>query len=207
MRQLIADGAAGSAAFRALIDTIDRSDLVVYVECRLFPQRELRGRLGLVSATRNGRFAVIEIACYQAHGSQVAILAHELQHAAEIASAPWVVDAKTFERFYAAAGELVNSDTWSRAYETSAAVESARQVLRELREGDKLRAAARGAAARATGVAADRHRGIQVTAGAAYPAILRHSRTGSSPSSFHFRNPSPTFRIVSPPRTTWRTMV
>jgi hypothetical protein len=143
MKQLIADGAAGSAAFRALVDAINRSDLVVYVECRLFPQRELRGRLGLVSATRGGRFAVIEIACYQAHGSPLAILAHELQHAAEVASAPWVVDTKTFERFYAATGELVSRDTWSRAYETSAAVESARQVQRELREGDRLRAAAR----------------------------------------------------------------
>jgi hypothetical protein len=136
MRRLIADGAAGSAAFRAMIDAIDRSDLVVYVECRLFSQHDLRGRLGLVSATRRGRFAVIEIACYQPHGSQVAILAHELQHAVEIAAAPWVVDAKTFEQFYAATGELVSSSGGMKTYETTAAVERAARVQRELRQVD-----------------------------------------------------------------------
>jgi hypothetical protein len=151
MKQLIADGAARSAAFRTLIAAINQSDLVVYVQCRLFPESELRGRLGLVSAAGGRRYAVIEIACYHTGGSPMAILAHELQHAVEIASAPWVVDARTFEAFYAATGELVRSDQWQKAFETSAAVEQARRVHLELLETNKLRASARAAAAGTVG--------------------------------------------------------
>ncbi|MBZ5556745.1 MAG: hypothetical protein LAO77_05660 [Acidobacteriia bacterium] len=146
LKELIAEGAAGSAAFRALVGAIDQSNLVVYVRCRLFPELELRGRLGLVSATGAIRFAAIEIACYQPRAAQLAILAHELQHAVEIASAPWVVDAATFERFYADTGELVRRDGLARAYETPAAVEQARRVHLELLDADKHHAGARGAA-------------------------------------------------------------
>ncbi len=137
MKRLIADGTMRSAAFRALVNAINQSNLIVYVQCRLFPQSELWGRLGLVSATSGHRFAVIEIACYQPHGSRLAILAHELQHAMEVASAPWVVDAKTFDRLYALTGDLVRHDPWSTAYETAAAVESAQRVMRELQSTDK----------------------------------------------------------------------
>jgi hypothetical protein len=150
-KQLIADGTAGSAAFRALVSTVEQSDLVVYVRCRLFPEHELRGRLGLLSATRVHRYAVIEVSCYQPYSALLATLAHELQHAVEVASAPWVVDARTFEEFYAATGELSRSDGWTRAYETPAAIEQARRVHLELLELDKRRASARAAAAGAAG--------------------------------------------------------
>jgi hypothetical protein len=136
MRQLIADGVAGSAAFRALVSIVEQSDLVVYVRCRLFPEHELRGRLGFLSAAGGYRYAVIEVSCYQPYSAQLEILAHELQHAVEVASAPWVVDAKTFERFYAAAGELVSSSGGTKMYETCAAVERAARVRRELRQID-----------------------------------------------------------------------
>ena len=136
LKQLIADGISGSAAFRALVSTVEQSDLVVYVRCRLFPEHELRGRLGLLSAVRGHRYAVIEISCYQPYGALIATLAHELQHAVEVASAPWVVDTHTFEEFYAATGELVSSGGGTRMYETGAAVERAARVRRELRQID-----------------------------------------------------------------------
>ena len=150
MKRLIADGTAGSASFRALVDVINQSDLIVYVRCRLFSEHEQRGRLGLVQATGARRFAVIEIACYQPYREQLALLAHELQHAVEIASAPWVVDTRTFAQFYAAIGELVRSDAWARAYETKAAVAQAQRVRLELLDADKARVTARVAAPNAT---------------------------------------------------------
>jgi len=137
MRQLIADGSAGSAAFRALVSSVDQSDLVVYVRCRLFPEHELRGRMGLLSAAGGHRYAVIEISCYQPYTALILTLAHELQHAVEVASAPWVVDAGTFAQFYAATGELVSSSgDMKKLYETAAAVERAARVRRELRQID-----------------------------------------------------------------------
>lgn len=140
LRGAIADGVTGSAAFRSLIDRINQSDLIVYVRCRVFNELELRGRLTFLSATPERRYAVIELACVlQTRVAQMGILAHELQHAVEIASAPWVVDTKTLDRFYAARGRLVSSDAWTRTYETQAAVERARRVQRELWEADKTR--------------------------------------------------------------------
>lgn len=142
MKQLIGEGAAGSATFRSLIDVINQSNLIVYVRCRVFTRLELQGQLTFLSATGGFRYAVVEIACLSQTGlGQMGTLAHELQHAVEVASAPWVTDTKTLDRFYAEHGQLVRGDAWARAYETTAAVERARQVQRELREGDKLLAA------------------------------------------------------------------
>lgn len=147
VQQLIAEGAAGSAAFRSLVDRINESDLIVYVRCRVFTTPELRGQLTFLSATGGRRYAVVELACLlQTYVAQMGILAHELQHAVEVASAPWITDTRTLDRFYAAHGRLVRSDAWSRAYETPAAVESARRVQRELGEADKTHAAQRGPA-------------------------------------------------------------
>jgi hypothetical protein len=146
LKQLIADGAAGSAAFRALVSTIEQSDLVVYLRCRVFTTLELRGQLTFLSATGGRRYVVVELGCLlQTRDAQMGILAHELQHAVEIALAPSITDTRTLERFYAGHGRLVRSDAWARAYETTAAVESARRVQRELGEAGKLRAEARAA--------------------------------------------------------------
>lgn len=144
MKQLIAEGAAGSPAFRSLVERISQSDLIVYVRCRVFTTQELRGQLTFLSATGGRRYAVVELSCLlQTHDAQIGLLAHELQHAAEVASAPWIVDTRTLDRFYADHGQLVRNNAWARSYETQAAVESSRRVQRELVEAARLRAAAR----------------------------------------------------------------
>lgn len=132
VRQLIADAADKSVTFRALLDGIERSDLIVYVRMRVLPSETLDGRIGFLGARAQTRFLAIELACPRRRDIQTTTLAHELQHATEIAGAPWVTGAATLARLYAEIGRAVTTDPWSATYETTAAQEMGRRVRDEL---------------------------------------------------------------------------
>src|SRR5262245_672519 len=54
-RRVIAEGVCGSATFRSLVETIERSDLVVHVSMRWLGDRRLSGRLDFLTATATQR--------------------------------------------------------------------------------------------------------------------------------------------------------
>jgi hypothetical protein len=64
---------------------------------------------------------------------QIAMMAHELQHAVEIAETPAIVDGESLVREYKRIGYV---NTWSTlpgvAFDTQAAVRAGEQVLKEL---------------------------------------------------------------------------
>jgi hypothetical protein len=100
---LVAAGIASSATFRAIIDALDRSDVIVYVETG--PIR-LPGQLQFLAATsvcRHVRVSV-RIPCLDTDG--VAWLAHELWHAVEISRAPEVRDQDSLRRLYERIGSV-----------------------------------------------------------------------------------------------------
>lgn len=76
------------------------------------------------------RMLVVEIAVAMSTGDQLIYLAHELQHAVEIAGAPDVVSPQTLAAFYARIG--VRTHRESDTFETPQAVEVADHVRREL---------------------------------------------------------------------------
>ena len=125
VRDLIRITAAQSPTVRALIDRLDRSDVIVYVRALL------DGRIGLLSASGAARYLVIEIACPRSALVQSVTLAHELHHALEIASAPGVVDAATLARYYAAIGTR-DGAPGRLTFETAGARAVGERVRREL---------------------------------------------------------------------------
>jgi hypothetical protein len=132
LRRVMADGVRGSTTFRALVDAIDRTDLVVYVRLNVQLSRTLDGRIGLAGAIADARFLVIELACPRSNTALVAILAHELQHAVEIARAPWVIDAQTLGEYYSDIGVLTGEGSGRQTFETLAARSISERVRHEL---------------------------------------------------------------------------
>ena len=124
----IEDAAARSATVRALLDRLAASDVIVYVEITSMPDVPV-ARTKLVTATPVARFLRIGINSATSVLDRPALLAHELQHALEIAEHREVRDDGGVRRLYAAIGTQHGVDQ----FETDAAVRVERQVRAELR--------------------------------------------------------------------------
>jgi hypothetical protein len=97
---LIDAGFSGSATFRGLITTLNASDVIIYIEPKLNRQA-LSGYLAH-NIVAQGGYRYLHIAV-EISGSQrrlVSLLAHELQHAVEVAQAPDARDAESLERMF-----------------------------------------------------------------------------------------------------------
>lgn len=123
---------ARSPIARDLVDRLDRSDLIVYVTYRWFSTQTLHGRIGFPAAGSHRRLLVIELEPRQNRSDQLAALAHELQHAVEIADAPAVSDARSLAALYTAIGLLTGNAAGAETYETVAAAETGRRVKSEI---------------------------------------------------------------------------
>lgn len=134
VRALIAQGIAGSPTFRALTSRLEQSDVVVYVECGRRDRREPGGgRLIFVSSAGGFRYVVVRLGWLSSPAQQIAMLAHELQHAVEIADTPAIVDPQSMADAYrrmAGAREVARAGR--TAFDTRAANTAGEQVLREL---------------------------------------------------------------------------
>lgn len=124
--KLINEGTRRSATFKGLIERLNATGLVVYVRFAACP--------GAVACTRfvapqgaTRRVLVVLDRFGRGPSDLIVLLAHELQHALEIADSPQVVDEASFRHFYATTG------LWHGAgYETAAAIHVARTVGSEL---------------------------------------------------------------------------
>jgi len=125
---LLAAGAARSETFRGLVDAIEHSDLIVYVETR--PLR-LPGQLQLLAATPVCRHLRVSVRIPGLDTDLIAWLAHELRHAVELAGAPEVTDQASLRRFYQRIGAGGRHDD---KVESSAAQETWTKVLCEIRD-------------------------------------------------------------------------
>jgi hypothetical protein len=133
---LLQAGAARSATFRLLVETIEHSDLVVYVEtCQL----TLPGQLQFVSATPGSRYLRVSVRVIGVDNDLLPWLAHELWHAVEIAGALEVRDRASLMQLYDRIGGGLRSGGTVQM-ETLKAQETQATVLNELRR-PKLRAA------------------------------------------------------------------
>jgi hypothetical protein len=133
LRLLISSGLQRSSTFRAIVDRLEVSDLIVEVQCGQFKSVLLAGRTVLLSARPSVRYVLVEIACPMADAAALDILGHELRHALEIASAPWVVDEPSLEKLYTQIGysSCVKPGGVSE-FETADAIEAGEHVHHEL---------------------------------------------------------------------------
>ena len=127
IRELIASGMQRSETFRDLSARLDTSDVIVYVRysscskgipaCTVWASPVADARRLLIKVDRFGRSA----------DELTALLAHELQHANEVATAPEITDVDSFNKSFASRG-------WkhSAGIETGEATRITRQVAAEL---------------------------------------------------------------------------
>lgn len=131
---LFTDGMSRSMTFRRLVDTLDSSDVVVYIDVKTTRQA-LGGYLAhnIVIAGAY-RYLHVAVDVHGASGRLVPLLAHELQHAIEVAEHPDARDEQSlvqlFERLAVKFG--CGGTTCS---ETQAAKDVEARVSSELKAG------------------------------------------------------------------------
>ena len=124
---LLTEAVSRSAVVNELLNQLAQTDVFAYVE--LTSSTEIRlARTKLVASTRGARFVRIAINVHIAPWDRVPYLAHELQHAVEIAGAPEVRDDGGVRSLYVRLGFAAGPDQ----YETAAARDVERRVRTEL---------------------------------------------------------------------------
>lgn len=124
--RLLAESAEASRTVRRLVETLEQSDVVVFLEVR---DRVSNGSalLTFVGCRSGVRWPRVAIDAGQQARQQIAFLAHELQHAVEVARAPEVQDIDGFRRLY----ERIGIPLGAGHFETEAAVAAENLALRE----------------------------------------------------------------------------
>jgi len=128
VRRLLRRGYRQSSTFASLIARLQRSDVIVYVEDVPSLPGALDGRMMMMPRANSFRYVRIQVALRGAPEDSIAVLAHELQHAVEIAEAVEVSDTPTLERLY----QRIGVRAGPMVYDTIAAQEMGRLVRREL---------------------------------------------------------------------------
>lgn len=128
LQEALDEGLAKSETLRELVDMLQRSDLIVMI-CPQVPAKDaIWGELHFVASTPDVRYLRVRVRQHLDRTRLASIVAHELQHAAEVAAAPEVVDTKTMTALYDRIGfEIVHGQ-----YETEAARAIAERVRREI---------------------------------------------------------------------------
>jgi hypothetical protein len=130
IRALIDNGIERSATFRDLHTGLDAANVVVYVRfsscsggvpaCLVWAAADASARRLLIKIDRFGR----------SPDELTALLAHELQHASEVAADSAITDLASFQKSFASYGRKHGA-----GFETEAAVTIARKVTAELSSG------------------------------------------------------------------------
>lgn len=129
----IAYGMERSPTFRSLVGAIGQSDLIVYVTAQFEMTVPLDGEIHFVTSVGSHRYMRVLVRGELSPWDRCAMIAHELQHAREVAEAPSVVDNASMDALYHRIGFAVGIDR----HETETARAVAFQVLREISPGWK----------------------------------------------------------------------
>ena len=128
-RRVIDAGLARSTTFRRLVQRLESSDVIVYVQMRPNMPSEVGGLLEFMGRGGTNRYLRVTVGSLHHQNVIVALLGHELQHAAEVADAPEVQTAEAFARFY----RRIGVPTGAGRYDSLAAQSAGRIVRAELR--------------------------------------------------------------------------
>ena len=130
---LVRDGYEGSPTFRELVDTLQRSNVIVMVQPGLCAHGRIRSCLVSVNGSERDRhIRIIVDPQHTIRNGLIAAIAHELQHAVEIAEHPDVVDARGVIALYRQLAVGRCRDGLSEECETTRALETEKTVLGEL---------------------------------------------------------------------------
>ena len=135
---LIRKGYDGSVAFRELVDTIQRSNVIVFVQPGLCAGGRIRSCLIAVAGSEHDRHIRIRLdPQHTVENGLIAAAAHELQHAVELVEHPDVVDGGTLQALYRRIASGRCGQGLSEECETERALLTERTVFRELQRPER----------------------------------------------------------------------
>jgi hypothetical protein len=108
---------------------LNRTDVIVYVETVFGLGSDRMGRLLMLPLASNQRYLRIQIRDDLSRIDAIAVIAHELRHALEVAEAPEVRDQASLIKLYQRIG--YSSPGW-HSFDTDAAQTTGRRVKLEL---------------------------------------------------------------------------
>ena len=127
VRQLLKRGVDRSITFRKLIERLERSDVIVYVQEVAWLPGAIDGRMMMLPTAHGQRYVRIQVVMHGAPDDDTALIGHELRHAIEVAEDAGVHDQATLTALYQRIGTGGH-----HVYDTVAAQEAGRTVRREL---------------------------------------------------------------------------
>ena len=132
LRTLLDEGMRLSPAFRAIVQRIVGSDVIVFVQTDVQAPPRTDGRLTFLTSAFGHRYILVRLRPQRQRYQLLAILGHELRHVVEVAETPAIVDEPSLAAEYRRLGfERPTSDS-SLAFDTDAAIEAGYQVLAEV---------------------------------------------------------------------------
>jgi hypothetical protein len=131
MLPVVDAGRDRSPSFRALIEQLDATDVVVHVQCARLRSR-LDGELTFLAAAGGLRHVLVRIRWDLPLDRTIAVLGHELQHALEVARNPDIVSAATMARAYERFGFARHRGFDRVDFDTMAAIDTGVTIAREL---------------------------------------------------------------------------
>ena len=133
LRALFEEGLQNSPTLREVVSRLERSDVVVYVQPDHYGLSGYAGGLTFLSASGGLRYVVARVDWFRAPAQQIAMIGHELQHAAEVAENPDIVDDASMFREYIRMGHVNGWLGSGVAVDTPEAGDIERRVAQELR--------------------------------------------------------------------------
>jgi hypothetical protein len=130
MLKLLHEGYRRSMTFQHLVDRIERSAVIVYIEVGVCPDRRRGCLLHWVGGSGPGRYLRVLVETDQQTDRLLAVVGHEMQHVAE------AIDADVRTSLDLIWANRRNGD-WSRAIETAAGQAIEAVVLSELKKTAK----------------------------------------------------------------------
>jgi hypothetical protein len=125
---LLRTGFTQSRTFAGLLSRLERSDVLVYIEDVPRLSGALEGRLVIAPPAHGYRYLRIQITLSGSPTDSIALIAHELRHAIEVANASTVVDEQGLATLY----RRIGLDRGNNLFDTIEAQETGNQVRKEL---------------------------------------------------------------------------
>ena len=131
LTKLLRQGSARSTTFKALVDRIEASNVIVYVAFNPMMKANLSGMLTWMARAGDFRYLRASIRHDLTADQMIATLAHELQHAVEVIEDESVTDESSLAKLYRRIG-TPSSGATPPGWETVAAQQTGFRVRREL---------------------------------------------------------------------------
>lgn len=128
LAETIATMRVQSTTFAKMVDAINASDVVVYVEGTAHLAPRLRGCVHFMGTSGGFRYVRVQVKLSIGRYDLIASLAHEMQHVVEISEHPEVTSEETLAHLYRDIGD----EHEFRHFETLGAQRTGRTVLAEI---------------------------------------------------------------------------